>query len=359
MIASLLGRLFQGPAGPDEALIRELARDDQPADRNIQLIAHLSAEMIARGGGVVGRMGGTFDYRISGSSQFYITIPARRIMEFSKVPGVKRLILPAGDEPHNRKRLFRPSTDLPELTGVDPSIFIKQNWSTYTAEDHEVWGILYEKRMRELAGNGSRLFLQGAEAIGLRPDQVPSLAEVNARLERRTGWNAVPVKGFIPPREFFLCLANRRFPTTMGVRPKQQIDYLPEPDIFHDVFGHVPLHADPVFADFLQKFGAVAAQAQTPEQTEQMARLFWFTVEFGLTRDEGETKVYGSGLISSAGDAANALSDRCDRRPFTLDAVINQPFEIDRFQDTLFVVDSFEQLFQAVDEAGRRIAAQP
>lgn len=238
---------------------------------------------------------------------------------------------------------------------LDTSIFIEQDWTAYTNEAHEVWGILYDRRMRELRRNGSQVFLRGAEAIGLRPDRVPDLEEVNARLGPRTGWNAVPVNGFIPARQFFACLAQRRFPTTVIVRPKEQLDYLPEPDIFHDVFGHVPLHADPVFADFLQRFGAVAAQARTDEETEQMARLFWFTVEFGLTRDEGEVKVYGSGLISSAGDAANALGPKCDRRPFSLDAVINQPFEIDRFQDVLFVVDSFDQLFAAVDEAGRRI----
>lgn len=247
------------------------------------------------------------------------------------------------------------TTTLASRIGVDPSIFIEQDWTAYSDEDHAVWGILYEKRMRELAHNGSRVFLDGAEAIGLRPDRVPDLEEVNGRLARRTGWRAVPVNGFIPAREFFLCLADRRFPTTVIVRPRQQLDYLPEPDIFHDVFGHVPLHADPVFADFLQRFGAVAARARTPEETEQMARLFWFTVEFGLTRDEGDVKVYGSGLISSAGDAANALSDRCERRPFSLDAVISQPFEIDRFQDVLFVVDSFDQLFDAVHEAERRI----
>jgi phenylalanine-4-hydroxylase len=149
------------------------------------------------------------------------------------------------------------ATELPALTGVDPALFIEQRWDVYTAEDHEVWGILYERRMRELAGNGSRVFLNGAETIGLRQDRVPELNEVNARLERRTGWNAVPVTGFIPAREFFLCLAHRRFPTTVIVRPKEQLDYLPEPDIFHDVFGHVPLHADPAFADFLQRFGAV------------------------------------------------------------------------------------------------------
>jgi phenylalanine-4-hydroxylase len=248
-----------------------------------------------------------------------------------------------------------PVVSLPE--GVDPALFTAQEWGAYTAEDHAVWGILYERRMRELEETGSRVFLDGAEAIGLRQDSVPDLDEVNAALVARTGWSAVPVVGFIPAREFFLCLAHRRFPTTVTVRPREQLEYLPEPDIFHDVFGHVPLHADPVFADFLQRFGAVAARARTEEETEQMARLFWFTVEFGLVNERGRTRVYGSGLISSAGDAANALGDRCERRPFSLDAVISQPFEIDRFQDVLFVVDSFDQLFEAVDEAGRRIGA--
>jgi phenylalanine-4-hydroxylase len=209
--------------------------------------------------------------------------------------------------------------------------------------------------MEQLRINGSRLFLEGAEAIALRPDQVPDLDDVNARLGPRTGWNAVPVKGFIPARDFFGCLAERRFPTTVIVRPREQLDYLPEPDIFHDVFGHVPLHADAVFADFLQRFGAVAARARTDEETTQMARLFWFTVEFGLIREGGQVKVYGSGLISSHGDAANALGPKCDRRPFNLDAVIHQPFEIDHFQDILFVVDAFEQLFDAVREMEQRV----
>jgi phenylalanine-4-hydroxylase len=235
--------------------------------------------------------------------------------------------------------------------------FITQDWSTYTIEDHAVWGLLFARRMRELRQTGSKVFLDGADAIGLNPVTVPQLSEVNRRLGSRTGWNAVAVSGFLPARQFFECLANRRFPTTVKVRPRSQLDYLPEPDIFHDVFGHVPLHSDPHFGDFLQRFGAVAASARTEEQTLQMARLFWFTVEFGLVREDGELKVYGSGLISSAGDAANALSPACDRRPFSLDAVIAQPFEIDRLQDVLFVVDDFAQLFAAVAEAGQRMGA--
>ncbi|MGQ0561801.1 MAG: phenylalanine 4-monooxygenase [Gemmatimonadota bacterium] len=232
---------------------------------------------------------------------------------------------------------------------------IQQDWHAYTAEDHHVWGLLYAKRMRELAATGSRLFLEGAEAIGLSRESVPDLAEVNRRLRARTGWRAVPVSGFIPAAEFFACLARRQCPTTIIVRPLSQLDYLPEPDIFHDVFGHVPLHADVVFADFLQRFGAVAMRARTDEETAMMARLFWFTVEFGLIREGEQVKVYGSGLISSAADAANALSPACARRPFDLDAVIAQPFEIDRLQDVLFVVGSFDELFLAVSEMERRL----
>ncbi|MGQ0814356.1 MAG: phenylalanine 4-monooxygenase [Gemmatimonadota bacterium] len=232
---------------------------------------------------------------------------------------------------------------------------IKQNWDAYSAEAHEVWGLLFAKRMRELESTGSRLFLEGAQTIGLSRDAVPDLADVNRRLQPRTGWQAVPVGGFIPAAEFFASLSVRRFPTTVTVRPKSQLDYLPEPDIFHDVFGHVPLHADPVFANFLQRFGAIATRARTEEETRWMARLFWFTVEFGVIEEAGKLKVYGSGLISSAADAANALSENCEKRAFDLDGVITQHFDIDRLQDVLFVINSFSQLFDAVAEMERRL----
>jgi phenylalanine-4-hydroxylase len=232
--------------------------------------------------------------------------------------------------------------------------FLTQDYSRYTQEDHDTWGLLYSRRMAVLEETGSAIYLSGAKWIGLKHDRLPKLTDVNARLAERTGWAAVGVGGFMPPVQFFRCLAVRRFPTTLTVRPRAQLDYLPEPDIFHDVFGHVPLHADPVFADFLQHFGALAAVSPGEKETEEMARLFWFTVEFGLIQEAGRTKVYGSGLISSHGDAANALGPNCDRRPFDLDAVIAQPYEIDRMQDVLFVVESFEQLFAAVETIGKR-----
>jgi phenylalanine-4-hydroxylase len=243
-----------------------------------------------------------------------------------------------------------------QTTDVQQAAFrTAQDWDSYDAGQHDVWRILYERRMRALLHTGSRIFLSGAERIGLSSEQVPDLRDINARLAGLTGWQAIAVTGFIPAHEFFACLARREFPTTITVRPREQLDYLPEPDIFHDVFGHVPLHADPVFADFLQHFGSVAARAGTDEETAWMARLFWFTVEFGLVREDGDVRVYGSGLISSHADAAHALHPARDRRPFRLDDVIAQEFRIDRVQDTLFVVDDFAQLFDAVETMNRRI----
>ena len=232
---------------------------------------------------------------------------------------------------------------------------VVQNWNRYTAADHEVWQILFARRMEQLETTASRIFLDGAKIIGLAPHQIPDLKEVNSRLAPRTGWNAVPVGGFLPAKEFFASLSMRRFPTTVTIRSRESIDYVPEPDIFHDVFGHVPLHSDPPFADFLQRFGQAATMARTPEEVEMMARLFWFTIEFGLIEEDGAPKIYGSGLISSSGDAANALGPNCDRRPFSLDGVISQAFRIDQLQDTLFVVDAFDQLYEAVDQIIERM----
>ena len=226
---------------------------------------------------------------------------------------------------------------------------VQQHWDAYTQDDHEVWQTLYAKRMAELETTASRVFLDGADIIGLSETMIPDLDNVNRRLAARTGWNAVPVAGFLPAPEFFASLAARRFPTPVTIRSRDNIDYVPEPDIFHDVFGHVPLHSDPAFAYFLQRFGKAASLARGEEEVQIMARIFWFTVEFGLIEENGRTKIYGSGLISSAGDAANALGPKCDRRPFSIEAVSAQPFEIDRLQDVLFVAESFDQLFEGVE----------
>ena len=232
------------------------------------------------------------------------------------------------------------------MTGV--MFEVQQDWAQYTVEQHAVWATLYRRRMASLARTASRAFLDGARAIGLHAGTIPDLADVNARLGVLTGWNAVPVSGFLPARDFFRCLAVRRFPTTVSIRAPHELDYTPAPDIFHDVFGHVPMHANPAFADFLQRFGARAAAAADEAEVERMARLFWFTVEFGLVREAGEIKVYGSGLISSHGDAANALGPACEKRTFDVASVMAQSFAIDELQPVLFVVSSFDELFNSL-----------
>ena len=233
---------------------------------------------------------------------------------------------------------------------------ITQRWERYTAEDHEVWGIIFDKRMEQLATDGSRVFLDGAATIRLAPTEVPRVADVNRFLLPLTGWSSHAVPGYIPARCFFAFLAARQFPTTISVRPKAQMNYLPEPDIIHDVFGHVPLHTDPSFADFLQTYGQAALLTDDPEETERLARLFWFTVEFGLIHEDDRLKLYGSGLISSEGEGHHALySPEVERRPFDLERVCATPFEIHHYQPILYVLESFDQLAGAMKGYAARL----
>ena len=232
-------------------------------------------------------------------------------------------------------------------------MYITQDYSRYTPEDHQVWKLLYERRMPELRTTASNSFLTGVDAIGLDSKHVPNLADVNSRLKPLTGWQAMPVPGYLPAKDFFRSLSQRKFPTTITVRPLQQIDYLPEPDIFHDVFGHVPLHADPVFADFLQHYGKVALETNGEQELTELARLFWFSVEFGLIRENGQVKLFGSGLMSSSGEGPHALSNEVEKREFDLQSVISQSFEIDHYQPILYVIDSFAQLYDAVETWSR------
>ncbi|HWA54631.1 MAG TPA: phenylalanine 4-monooxygenase [Solirubrobacterales bacterium] len=237
---------------------------------------------------------------------------------------------------------------------------VTQHYEKYTPENHEVWGLIFRKRMEQLNDYGSRVFLDGSKAINLRPDRVPPLSDVNSRLKALTGWSSHGVPGYLPAKCFFAFLAHRQFPTTITVRPKAQMNYLPEPDIIHDVFGHVPLHADPTFADFLQTYGKAALHTNDEQHTERLARLFWFTVEFGLIREDGKIKLYGSGLISSEGEGHHALeSDEVDRRPFELERVCNTSFEIDHYQPILYVLESFEQLRDAMTSYAEKILNEP
>lgn len=247
----------------------------------------------------------------------------------------------------------------PDQIDID-SMKIVQHWDKYSADDHKVWGEIFAKRMEQLHDFGSRVFLDGSRAINLKKDAVPRLSEVNARLKAITGWSSHGVPGYLPPKAFFAFLAQRQFPTTVTVRPRSMMNYLPEPDIIHDVFGHVPLHADAVFADFLQTYGQAALHTNDPWHTKRLARLFWFTVEFGLIREDGRLKLYGSGLISSEGEGHHALESKdVDRRPFEMERVCETDFEIDHYQPILYVLESFEQLRDAMVSYAERILNQP
>ncbi len=229
---------------------------------------------------------------------------------------------------------------------------IEQDWGAYTPEQHAVWRELVGRRMPQLREHACAEYLDGFEQIGLRPDLLPDLNSVSSRLAPRTGWSSTPVSGFLPADAFFEMLAARMFPTTTWLRSRESMDYTPEPDIFHDVFGHVPMHAHPVFADFLEHYGKVcAAVIDSPEALERLGRLFWFTVEFGLIRQQGEIKVYGSGLISSHGECTRVLAGGCEVRDFDLKAVMNQPMQTSEMQPVLYAVESFEEIYEAAKAA--------
>ncbi|MCX5639848.1 MAG: phenylalanine 4-monooxygenase [Planctomycetota bacterium] len=237
--------------------------------------------------------------------------------------------------------------------------YIGQNYVGYTEENQETWRVLYDRQMAYLANNASDVYLRGARSINLVRDHIPYLEgpqSVNTFLMPLTGWQSKAVPGYLPAKAFFACLARREFPTTIVIRSRESINYLPEPDIFHDIFGHVPLHADPVFADFLQTYGKAAANTDDPRHVERLSRLFWFTVEFGLIREGGRNRLYGSGLISSPGESAHALDSKdVDRRPFDLETVCNTSFEIDHYQPILYVLDSFDQLRDAMNTYAQRL----
>jgi phenylalanine-4-hydroxylase len=241
------------------------------------------------------------------------------------------------------------------LSAAAPYI-IEQDYAAYTEEQHHVWAELVGRIYPELEKHAARAYLEGFDIIGLQQDRLPKLAAISARLAPRTGWSSTPVSGFLPAPAFFEMLANRLFPTTTWLRSRESLEYTPEPDIFHDVFGHVPMHAHKVFGNFLQHYGRVCAGLMDdPAALERMGRLFWFTVEFGLIREAGEVKVYGSGLISSHGECSRVLAGGCEVRDFDLDMVLETPVDTGAMQPVLYAVESFEQIFEATKLAEGRL----
>ena len=245
-------------------------------------------------------------------------------------------------------------------------LYIEQPYEQYSEENHQAWRSLFQRMGPRWERYANRHFLAGVRALCLNPERVPRLEDVNRFLSPLTGFRARAVSGYVPAFVFFDCLRNREFPTTITVRPPAQLDYLPEPDIFHDIAGHVPMHTDPQFAAALARFGEcahtaaerVAGIAGAHERLQiltsiiqAMARFFWFTIEFGLMREGGGLRAYGSGLLSSFGELEHALaSPSVQRYPLRIEWAINQSFAIDRYQPLLFIVDSFDHLFRQVDE---------
>lgn len=247
-------------------------------------------------------------------------------------------------------------------------IYIVQPYTLYSDENHETWRKLYDRMKPQWEKYANEHFLAGIANLCLDPNRVPNLDDVNKFLNPLTGFRAKPVSGYVPAFQFFDCLRNRDFPTTITMRMASKLDYLPEPDIFHDIAGHVPMHTDKAFAETLVRFGEcahtaaiIAKEIKDPEEQlrklasiiKAMARFFWFTIEFGLMNDRstGAIKAYGSGLLSSYGELEYSIkSPEVQRYPVQLEWIVNQYFEIDHYQPLLFVVDSFDHLFSLVDE---------
>ncbi len=241
-----------------------------------------------------------------------------------------------------------------ETLSVAAPYIIRQNYAAYTDEQHRVWAELVGRALPELELHAAREYLEGFEIIGLKRDRLPNLAAISARLAPRTGWSSTPVSGFLPAPAFFEMLATRNFPTTTWLRSRDSLEYTPEPDIFHDVFGHVPMHAHKVFADFLEHYGRVCAGICDGGVLETLGRLFWYTVEFGVIRQRDEIKVYGSGLISSHGECMNVIGGHCAIHDFSLDEVLATPVKVDELHKLLFAVSSFDQIYEAMHEAEQR-----
>jgi len=231
---------------------------------------------------------------------------------------------------------------------------IHQDYSAYTDEQHGIWSELVGRVLPVLEQHAAREYLEGFDIIGLRPDRLPNLTSISARLAPRTGWSSTPVSGFLPAPAFFEMLASRNFPTTTWLRSRDSLEYTPQPDIFHDVFGHVPMHAHKIFADFLEHYGRVCASISDAAVLEKLGRLFWYTVEFGVIVERGEFKVYGSGLISSHGECMNVIEGGCAIHPFDLDEVLATKVKVDELHKLLFAVSSIDQVYDAMHEAERR-----
>jgi phenylalanine-4-hydroxylase len=245
---------------------------------------------------------------------------------------------------------------------------IPQGWENYSAEEHGVWKTLFERQTKLLPGHACDEFLAGMQNLPLSPHEIPDFRRLSDVLMQRTGWEVVAVPGLVPDEVFFDHLANRRFPAGQFIRKPHELDYLQEPDVFHDVFGHVPMLMHPVMADFIQAYGQGGLRALHLGKLPYLARVYWYTVEFGLVRQQEGLRVYGSGIASSRTETVFSVDDASPNRiAFDLERVMRTLYRIDDFQEAYFVLDHIEDLLElakidflaAYERAGSRPELQP
>lgn len=229
-----------------------------------------------------------------------------------------------------------------------PDWTIDQNWSSYTDTEHKTWDILYQRLVKVLQDRAAPEFLNGLEALNLNRGGVPNFEAMSDELEKLTGWRVVAVPGLVPDEVFFDHLANKRFPAGNFIRTPDQLDYIQEPDVFHDVFGHVPMLTNPVFADYMQAYGAGGLRSLRHASLKNLAALYWYTVEFGLIQTDQGLRIYGAGIVSSPAETKFCLEDPSPNRiGYDLERLMRTDYRIDDFQQTYFVIDNYEQLFRS------------
>ncbi|WP_154852877.1 phenylalanine 4-monooxygenase [Cyclobacterium xiamenense] len=242
-------------------------------------------------------------------------------------------------------------TDSPSPTNFsDPRLKpLHQEYGAYTSEDFQVWKILFERQYKNLPGAASRKFLEGLGIIGFTAHRIANFAEANERLGAATGWSIQVVPGLIDDDLFFGLLHQRRFPASTWLRSLEQLDYLQEPDMFHDAFAHLPLLTDPAYARFLQDLAGIALKhLDNPLAIDLLSRVYWYTIEFGLIREAGQVKVYGAGILSSAGETQFSLSDEPRHLQYDVEEILNTPYWKNKFQERYFIIDSFEDLYTSI-----------
>ncbi len=238
-----------------------------------------------------------------------------------------------------------PGQPAPPPAGAASDWTIEQNWEDFAPAEHKLWDQLFARQLAQLEGKAASVFLRGLDLLKISKPGIPELRALNQRLASATGWSVVAVPGLVPDAIFFEHLANRRFPAGNFIRRADQLDYLKEPDVFHDIFGHVPMLADPVFADYMQAYGQGGLRSLNFGALDRLARLYWYTVEFGLVEEAGGLRIYGAGIVSSNSETEYALASPLPHRiGFDLIRVMRTLYRIDAFQQSYFVVPDFASL---------------